>query len=645
MQIPLILPPSAWVAPKLSGLPSWENAKRVGVDVETRDPDLKTLGPGVRRPGSYIVGVSFALEDGPSFYLPVRHQMGGNLEPKGVFDYLKAQAKNFKGTIVGANLQYDLDWLAQEGVVFRQAAWFRDVQVAEPLLDELQMSYSLENIARRHQMPGKNEDLLDQAARMFRLHKKRDLWRFPAAYVGPYAEEDARLPLQLLRRQERLIEAQDLGEVYDLESALLPVLVRMRRRGVRVHEGRLEEIERWSEAQEREMLQQVFTATGVRIEFGDVWKPEVLAPALEYLGVKLKQTTTGKPAIDKDLLASIDHPVAKALERARKVNKLRTTFAQSVRNHMTNGRIHTTFNQLRMEKDDGDLGGAAFGRLSSVNPNMQQQPARDEFAKMWRSIYLPEEGLLWAANDYSQQEPRMLTHFAELVCLPGAQEAADRYRNDRNADNHQMMADMAGIERKPAKIIFLGLCYGMGGPKLCRSLGLPTAWRVRNPEERWSSAPLESDLGQQYLAAGGRQFEVAGPEGQKLLDTFDAKVPFVKLLAQKASKVAKSRGYIMTLSGRRCRFPADDYGRYDFTHKGLNRLIQGSSADQTKKALVEADREGYYLQLQVHDEIGSSVQNREEAEGLAVLMENCVQLRVPSKVDVEIGPSWGESMG
>lgn len=644
MQIPLITPPSAWTPPDLNTLPSWEGAKRVAVDVETKDSLLREFGPGVRRPEDYITGISFAIEDGPAAYLPVRHLGGGNLPVEAVFRYLQDQAKHFNGIIVGANLGYDLDWLAQEGVVYRQAKFFRDVQIAEPLLDELQLSYSLNNIAKRHGFQGKDETLLKEAAKYYRVNAKSEMWMLHSRYVGAYAEEDTRLPLQLLRKQERMIEEQDLWNVYDLESRVLPVLVKMRRRGVRVHEGRLEEIERWSEQQEAEALAKIRHLTGVNIAVGDVWKAEALAPALQHIGIKLKLTDTGKVSIDKELLGRIDHDVARAMEHARKVNKLRTTFAQSVRNHMINGRIHCSFNQLRMEKDNGDLGGAAFGRLSCVNPNMQQQPARDEFAKMWRSIYLPEEGKLWASNDYSQQEPRVLTHFAEIVGLEGAAAAGQKYRDDPNADNHQMMADMAGVPRKAAKVIYLGLCYGMGGAKLCRDLGLPTAWRVKDPNERWVTYPLDSEEGRAALKAGGRKLEVAGEEGQDLLNRFDSKVPFVRQLAKRCEQVAKKRGYLMTLSGRRCRFPKDDKGRFDWTYKALNRLIQGSSADQTKTALVEADREGFFLQLQVHDEIASSVVDVAEARRLGDLMENCVKLTVPSKVDVEVGPSWGESM-
>lgn len=479
----------------------------------------------------------------------------------------------------------------------------------------------------------------------------------PGRFVGAYGEDDTRLPLAILRRQEREIEEQDLWRVFDLESRLMPILVKLRRRGVRIDCDQLARVERWAVEREAEALAQVKDLTGVRVGVGNVWKPEYIGPALEHIGVRLKhgkptkKNPKGPPLIDKFLLQTIDHPVARALERARKVSKL-GQFGASVRHHMVNGRIHCTFNQLRKQKDDEseESAGAAYGRLSCENPNLQQQPARDDFAPMWRAIYLPEEGKLWASNDYSQQEPRMAVHYAclsrhliGLTAWNAAIVARDKYRNDPNTDNHQMMADMAGIKRKDAKEIYLGLSYGMGGAKMCRKLGLPTMMAVRAPRGRLYD--VNSPEGQRLAADGARRFEAAGEEGQKLLDTFDAKVPFIKKMAQACEKRAKEVGYITTLSGRRCRFPLDEHGNYDWTHKGLNRLIQGGSADQTKEAMVQCDAAGFDMMLQVHDEIPFSVEDRAEAERAAEVMRNCVPLELPSKVDVEIGSSWGHSMG
>lgn len=645
MQLPMFAPESTWVPPDLGSLPSWADARRVSIDTETCDPHLKELGPGVRR-GSYIAGYSFAIEGGPKHYVPIRHKGGDNVDPLQALRYLRDQAKVFTGEIVGANLSYDLDFLAEEGIWFGSASWFRDIQIADPLINELQHSYSLDNIAKRYGFAGKNEELLRRAAMEYGVDPKGGMWQLPGRYVGAYGEDDAALPLQILREQEKIIAEQDLREIFDLESRVTPALVKMRRRGIKIDQDRLEQIEMWSLQQEGEALQKVHDETGVRVAVGDVWKADAFAPVLTAIGVGLEYTKTGKVSIRKDILDHIKHPVADALLHARKVNKLRTTFAQSIRTHMTNGRIHCSFNQIAVEDENsGGIKGARYGRLSCQNPNMQQQPSRDEFASRWRSIYVPDTEL-WACLDYSQQEPRWLTHYAEVKGFDKAREAADRYRNDPTTDNHQLMADLTGLPRKHAKIIYLGLCYSMGGPKLCRDLGLPTRWAVTTGYGRERRMYHYEHRDEARMAAtemlDAKIFEVAGEEGQKILDEFNGNAPFVSQMAKFAEKTAKQRGYLITAGGRRCRFPMDEAGNYDWTHKALNRLIQGSSADQTKRALVELDAAGYPLALQVHDEIDLSVESPEQAHTMAEIMRDCMKANVPFKVDVELGPSWGE---
>lgn len=624
LQGALFLPESSWRPPRVSDLPSWTGASRVAVDIETCDPRLSELGPGVRR-GGYIAGVAFAIEDGPGFYLPVAHEGGDNMDRETVLRYLRDQAAAFRGSVVGMNLTYDLDFLAEAGVEFGKAAWFRDVQVAESLIDELQEQYNLDAIAKRYKLRGKEKNLMREAAECYGLKGRlgKNIWKLPARFVADYAIQDTFLPLQLLRFQERKIVEQDLEGIFDLESQLLPVLLKMRRRGVRFSHDRLDQVERWSETEEQKALDIVKAETGCTIGLGEVWAPEPFAKALKELGITAPETAKGKPSITKEFLDSIKHPAAAAMLRARQVNKLRSTFVHSVRTYAIGDRIHCVMNQLRGEKEDGDLAGAAYGRLSSEHPNMQQQPARDpEMGPMWRSIYIPEDGGQWACLDYSQQEPRLLTHYAELARCRGAAAAAQRYREDPTTDNHAMMAELTGLPRKQAKNIFLGKCYGMGGAKLCHEVGLPTEWI--------------------FSAKFNKMIEVAGKEGKAILDQFDRRAPYVRALAKKCEDKAKKLGYIITLLGRRCRFPTNERGEFDWCHKALNRLIQGGSADQTKAAMVAADREGFPVQLQVHDELDLTVMNRAQAEALAEIMRTVVKLSVPSRVDVEIGPSWGE---
>lgn len=644
LQMPLFEPESTWRPPSMADLPSWAGAKRVAIDCETKDLHLRELGIGVRR-GGHITGVSFAIEDGPSHYLPMRHEGGDNLDPVQVLAYLRDQARVFDGQVVGANFNYDYDYLLEEGIDFPLVQFFRDVQVADPLIYELNEKFSLEAIAQRRGVPGKDEEKLREAARAFGVDPKGGMWRLPARYVGAYAERDVAAPLAILRRQERLLEEDDLWGIWDLESRVLPVLVRMRRRGVRVNMDKLRGIEEWSLMQEAEALRAVRSLSGVHVEVGDVWKAGAIAPALEAIGVKLGKTSQGQPNIDKDVLSHIDHAVAKHLAWARKVNKLRTTFAASIRRYEVNGRIHCTFNQIAREDEKGDQKGARYGRLSAVDPNLQQQPSRDEFASRWRDIYEPEDDALWATNDYSQQEPRWTTHFAAEMDLEKAAEAAQAYIDNPLLDNHDFMAQLTGLPRKYAKNVYLGLCYGEGGAKLSRDLGLPTRWalavgRGRDRELLYYDTQQEAfDARREHQS--GYVFEAAGEEAQRVLDAFDARAPFIKQLSKKAQEMANKRGYVRTIGGRRLHFPQRADGSYDWTHKALNRIIQGSSADQTKEALVELDRQGRFIMLQVHDEIDCSVATVEEGKAIGEVMRNVRLARVPFRVDTEIGPSWG----
>lgn len=625
----------------MSDLPSWREAKRIGLDIETKDTDIKKLGPGVRRPGNFIAGVSFSIEDGPKHYLPIRHLGGDNLPVNNVMRYLKDQAKVFKGSICGANLGYDLDWLAQDGVTFWDCD-FRDVQVADPLINENHLQYSLDAIAKRRGFPGKNEAQLRLAAEAYGIDPKKDLWKLPARHVGLYAIEDADLPLKVLRKQERLIEDEGLNRIYDLERQVQPILVRMRRHGVRIDFDHLDRVERWTIEQEEMMLKEIFRLTGVRITLDEINKKTLTARVLDAAGLPYEFTPTGQPKIDTDLLTPYakDNKVASAILHAKYLNKLRNTFVTSIRNHATNGRIHATLNQLkRQQEGSDDVLGAGPGRMSSSNPNLQQQPGRKPkwwaldvpVHIFWRKIYLPDEGGMWAAMDYSGQEPRMLTHFADVCNCPGAAEAVRQANTNPKWDFHDTTTELAfgatkqnthpkefKFLRGRAKIIFLGLVYGMGGGKLCRSLDFPV----------------------EIVKIRGEMREVAGPEGKKFLEEFHRRVPFLSEIKAMVERVAWNRGYIITIGERHIHY---EPGRGN-ERKALNNLIQGSSADQTKIAMVEIYKAGYILQLQVHDEFDTTVYSRSQAEQIAETMTQCVQLRVPSKVDIEIGQSWGHSM-
>lgn len=622
------LPVVNWSCPEISKLPSFADAKRISVDIETRDPHLKTHGPGVRRDKreNYVVGVGIAIEDGPDFYIPLRHEAGGNADIGAAMNYLRDQFHDFHGTITGANLSYDLDWLWEDDVHMPIVDSFDDVQVADPLIYELHDSYSLNSLCKRYELPGKDETVLNHAAAAYKVDPKLGLWRMHAKFVADYCRTDARRPLQILRRQEKRIVEEDVSQIWKLERQVTPILVKMRRRGVRIDVNKLDEIEARCVVIERECMDRVHHLTGVRINPSDVWKANVLAQALTRAGYTVPRTAaTRKDSVDKDFLKSCGD-VGKTILRSREWNKLRTTFVKQVREQLIHHgggeyRVHCTFNQLKATDDDGVGRGVRYGRLSSSDFNVQQQPVRHkEFGDLWRSIFVADLDARWGCSDWSQQEPRIGVHYAEGLNLDGAREFADEYRKNPGLDIHQKLADISGMERVIVKNFVNGRLYGMGDLKLCIAIGCPVIKTVIRGEERL----------------------IPGPEGRAKIDQFNRFAPWLTGLTRAAAKKAEQIGHVWTILRRKCHFVKGPDGQVLYTHKAFNRIGQGGAADQMKATLVAADREGIPVQMAVHDEFDLSFSDISVPKRLKELQMSTVTFRVPMKVDLEIGPNWGQ---
>jgi DNA polymerase I-like protein with 3'-5' exonuclease and polymerase domains len=617
--MPLFPRQSEWVPPQ--SFPNLSTAKEIAIDLETCDPNMESMGPGWPRRDGHIVGYAVAV-DGWAGYFPVAHSGGGNLDrrivERWVADVLATPADK-----ICHNASYDIGWLRASG--FTVNGRIIDTMLAAPLLDENRFSYALNSLGFDYLKETKSEQGLKEAAQDFGIHAKKELWKLPAMHVGEYAEQDAALTLKLWHHLKALMRSDDVEFIFNLETELLPILIDVTYRGIRFDHAKCDRLVQDMRQQEKQILQTIKEQAGEQV---DIWAAASIARAFDKLGIEYPRTAQGAPSFTKSFLDSHDHPMAKMIVEARELNKTHGTFLTPYLEHARrDGRIHTHFNQMRNED-----GGTVTGRLSAANPNLQQVPARHEIiGPMVRSLFLPEEGDLWAANDFSSQEPRLLVHYATLLGLPGAEKMADAYRADPNTDFHQMVADMAGIKRKAAKTIGLGLMYGMGKQKLANSLDLP----------------LE--------------------EASELIGTFHAKVPFLRGTVDAVMRRIEhpaSGGAIRTLLGRKCRFPLWEPVQYGVnkalpyeqaimaygqrikragTYKGLNRLIQGSAADQTKSAMVALHKAGFKLLLQVHDELAVSVKTRDEAREAANIMTKAVSLEVPSRVDVETGPSWGEA--
>jgi len=646
-QYGLFIPDSDWAPP--ASLPDPAGFGICAVDTETWDPHLTTKGPGWATGDGEVVGVAFKTPH-HNFYLPMRHRGGGNLAENTVLLYTKAVLENPNITKIFHNSLYDVGWLKHEGISTKGPVL--DTQFGGALLDENRFTYRLDHLCRDWLGKRKDEHLLTEAAAAFGVDPKAGIYMLHSRFVGPYAEIDSLRTWELWEYEHVKLEEEGLLPLMKLECSLVNLFVDMRMRGVRVDEDYAEQLGQQFLQKEKELLEEAHRQWGVRL---DVWSGPALANAFNAVGLPYPTTRAGAPSFIAEWLERHSHPLPQMIASIRKVSKSRTTFIESmIQGHVHKGRIHCEFHPLRSEE-----GGTVSGRLSSSNPNLQQVPNPEKepnYAPLVRGLFIPEPGQVWGAFDYSSQEPRLTVHFAALANQPGALEAVRAYNENPRLDYHQWVANMCGITRKQAKPINLGLAYGMGGVKLCHELGLPTRWVVSHWE---NGQRIVEDVPEGTQGA----FEIPGPEGLALLETYHAGVPFIKGLSELCSRLAARRGWIKTIENRRCRFdlwePTRGYGagkqeaearavwgnsiRRAGTHKALNRLIQGSAADMTKLAMLHLYNEGFTPLLQVHDELDFSLDDPVVARRIEEIMRDCVALRVPVVVDAEYGPSWGKA--
>ena len=613
LQIPMFSPQTEWTPP--DELKDLSQAKQIAIDLETRDPNLTTLGSGSVRGDGEIVGIAVAV-DGWQGYFPIAHEGGGNIDKKIVMDWFKDILKT-PATKIFHNAMYDVSWIRASGLHI--VGKIVDTMIAGSLVNENRLRYNLDSLAKEYVGMGKNEKLLFEAAKEWGVNPKKEMWRLPAMHVGEYAEQDAVATLKLWERMQQELTTQDLWDIFNVETDLFPCLVDMKFKGVRVDLEKAHKIKKDLVKEEKQYLKKIKDDTGLDVE---IWAAASIAKVFDKLKLPYDRTATGAPSFTKNFLSQHPNEVAQAIAQSREINKAHTTFIDTILEHEHNGRIHADINQIR-----SDDGGTVTGRFSYSNPNLQQIPARSKkIGPLIRSLFLPEENCVWGAFDYSQQEPRLVVHYAALSQLQGVSRIVDEY-NEGDADFHQAVAEMADIDRKDAKTINLGLMYGMGKNKLMAELGLLVE------------------------------------QAEKLLKQYHERAPFVKQLIDAVSRRAQERGRIRTIGGRICHFdlwePASfgihkplnhadalaEHGpgiKRAFTYKALNRLIQGSAADMTKISMVQLYKEGIVPHIQIHDELDVSVENPEQAEKIIEIMEQAVKLQVPNKVDYEKGNNWGE---
>lgn len=622
----------------------------VALDLETKDDRLnEKLGTGCwyRSNGEHIFMCGI-YENKPEA-LPWNDETKHRLRK--MFD----EGRNW----CGANLKYDINWLLSEGLLERRHFHnnrFYDVLLFAALLDETQDwdYYSLDGQCKRYGLELKPMGTLLAECDRLGLKQspkiaKANLWRMDSSVVANYLSHDITAPRLILERQFRELEEEKLLSVAEMETLLLPVVCLMEQKGVPVDEQAAEELSRKigvfvNDAKEK--LRRANNGNEVPLN------PSLALKAFlkDQCGIKLPVTNKGNDKCDEKTLkayAPYNKEVGWLLQ-ARKAEKIRKTFCDdSVKKFSQNGRIHANINQLLgADEDDKKSKGVRFGRFSSSLPNMQQVPKRDSaeiegiggLGSAMRRLFIAEKGRQFLSADYAAQEPRWIVHWAETWQLPGAKKVGDMYRNDPAISSHDIVAAAITTDldykkkRNIAKAINLGKGYEMGKTKLTEML----------------------------VSAG------APPQqADEILAMFDAEFPYVSLASRAAMQAAKDLGYVRTFLGRKSRFylwePIHTFkpplrqeaAQREYceklrepiqrhkTYTALNRVVQGSSGDQSKMAMVELFyKHGIVPSMQVHDELCDADADEDIAKTYKTVMENVITLTIPNLVEISLGGNW-----
>jgi len=669
----------------------------VALDIETYDPNLKTKGLGAVRGDGFITGVAVATGQ-DTVYFPLHHSdhVKSDSEKKNFWDQMnKKILQNPNITKVFHNAIYDVCWMrAETGKMLKGR--IVDTMVAASVIDENRFKYSLDALAK---------DILKDEKYKYDLQEKTFQWsggmqkdpmsnmhKLPSHVVKEYAKQDVNLTLRLWnifdKKLDKVLHTKKNGEqktcrnIFELETRLFPCLVDMKFKGVRIDTQKLEAFGKKLKCRRDNLLNIIKKHTKVNVQ---LWAANSVKDLLKNQNITNYEKTpkSGMPKLPKDYLKTHANRFLRMLSKAREADKAVNTFIEGLKGYIHNGRIHADINQIR-----SDAGGTVTGRFSMSNPNLQQIPAKGYYGKKMRELFLPEEGHQWGSFDYSQQEPRIVVHYAIKHGLSETQELADKFNSDE-ADFHQIVADMANIPRKQAKSINLGLFYGMGKGKLQAELNLDKTQAKKLFDTYHDKVPFVKELSDNLMGFAKehrlvftledrfcrfdtyesvnkrwnnkeRKFEEWDPEAKEIKNEKTGNITYQgdwvapKLMSKQAAwekfklqfnarSKSKNEGGIgkveeLTNEGRKTWFA--QYFAPAFTYKALNKLVQGSAADMTKKAMVDLYEKGIVPHIQIHDELCFSTTDH-ESKLIKETMEQTMPLEVKNKVDYESGPNWG----
>ncbi|HEX2337257.1 MAG TPA: DNA polymerase, partial [Hyphomicrobiaceae bacterium] len=462
------------------------------------------------------------------------------------------------------------------------------------------------------------------------------LWQLPARYVGPYAVGDAINTFLVREHFDPILDQENTRAAYRLECDLLPLIVEMRLRGIRIDILAAERARDLLLGKRDAALAQLSDKLAMPVSMDELnrakWKGEVF----DRERVAYPKTEKGNPSFSGDWMEGHAHWLPQLICEAEKQHRAGDKFiGKYILEHTVNGRIHAEIHPFQTEDH-----GAKSYRFSYSDPPLQQMSARDEeFASIIRGLFLPEEGEVWAKPDASQQEFRIAVHYAAIHNMTKAEIAVQRYCDDPATDFHSLTAQITGLDRKDAKAVNFAKMYGAGVGKFAEMIGKPIN------------------------------------EARAIYAQYDRELPFLRALSKAYEYLARHQGYITLYDGARRHFNLwapggkwekraapcereeaerrlDDpnhkwFGKGQLyrtdTHNALNALIQGTAARHTALWMRAVWREGIVPLLQMHDCLDCSVATREQAEMVAQLCVEAVQLKVPMRVDLKFGRTWGDA--
>ena len=633
-QLGMFMPESRWSPP--AELPDLRGQSNVAIDLETKDDGLAAgRGSGWARGQVRIAGMGVAWGQPGQVrgqYFPVRHP-GSTFTPEQIGSWLRDHLACDSVTFHFHNGPYDLGCMRAEFGLLPPAR-IQDTTAKAVLINENRPTYKLDPLCQAYGLPGKDENLLREAAAAMGISASRvkeNMWRMEAQYVGPYGEADPVQTLELSYLLEREIENQELQDAYQLEMDLIPMIQEMRWRGIRVDTELGEEVCTDLRRQRDEVLTDLGHRLGRHNLTIDMCRsPQFLEYWHDQEGIKYPRTPkTRRGSFTADWMRKHEHWLPRLVARADQLEEAASKFVEGfILQYAHRGRLHADINQFK-----SDDGGTRTHRFSYSDPALQQMPGdkQPELKKLIRGLFLPEPGERWGALDYSQQEYRLIVHYAARLGLPGAQEALERYRADAKTDFHQMVADMTGLPRRNAKDVNFAKVYGAGLGQFASMTGMTT--------ER----------------------------AKETMEQYDRQLPFPKALDAHCKTVARSTGYVLMIDGARMHFDRWEPAEWDdrdgsplpmgaarqrwpgkrlvraFTHKSMNGVIQGGAARHTKSAMRDCWRERIVPLIQMHDELSFSFSSRSDAMRARELMRDTIKLEVPMMVDAEFGRDWGDA--